>query len=290
MAEVKFGTLTPPRASSLGSSPSASPAKSPVAAIASRALVAHERIPSSSLEKKEFKPTTIQGSEDTLKRFDDFVILLERIMGGSSANTFVYKLAAHKLLFAKRNEEYIERVSTRREGIERLATSHPGILLNYNIYLRGILDELAKCNLDEELKQVEAMLKQRNIKKESTLSSSPPRSIDTMTTRGQEATMKEQELPAVLADAWDKLGIVGELKARLALLKTMFEFVEEAEYATHEFAREYRSNEAMKFLARFNDFIVESSSRSSDSQSYGTGANCRRSLKRLLSPLERSKN
>lgn len=244
---------------SQGSSPVSSPAKlqgerdpSP------HSLTARPLFPNlepSSATKPATKFTSMEGVKETMKTLYEFNLLLMRVIGGPTEGKLKFDLPEINELFEEATKADISKVQTRRPGIDKLASKHASLLLNYNTYLRGVLEELAKSGLLNELGEIEGMLKKRILPKESATPSSPIKSSSLMS--------KEQELPASLTEAWEKLRRLAELKGELALLKTKFFFVQD-ELPEDAFANEYRENESILFLNKFGQFVPECAAHSNE--------------------------
>ena len=235
--------LTPP--GSNGSSPVSSPMK-----FGKPAPVFGSHLPFPSLDqappvKAATKFTTMDGVKETMQTLREFNVLLMRVIGGSNEEMLEFDLPEINEFFDEKTRADISKVEARRKGIETLAAKHEKLLLNYRTYLRGILDELAKSNLNSELKDIELMLGKRILPKEGA-TSSPYRTSD--------APPKEQEFPGSLADAWEKVRFLAELKGELNAIKTKFSFVDD-ECPDNEFALEYRKNEAILFHRKLQEHL-----------------------------------
>lgn len=190
------------------------------------------------------KFTTMDGVKETMQTLREFNVLLMRVIGGSNDEKLEFDLREINDFFEEKTKIDISTVEARRLGIEKLALKHEQLLLNYRTYLRGILDELAKSNLHDELKEIEVMLGKRILPREG-YAVSPYRASD-ISSKERE----KQEFPASLVDAWEKVRFLAELKGELNALKTKFSFVED-ECPDDEFALEYRKNEAILFNRKF---------------------------------------
>lgn len=204
----------------------------------------------------DYKYTTSVGIQETLKLLYEFQLLMKRVINGSTESMPVFSLEEHNQLFNELAEKDIRKVKDKRTMVETIASRHIKLLLNYNTYLRGVLEEIAKANLAEELSQVELLLKGRNLKSEGELSSSPLK-----TPGGLFSTSHEVEPPAAIKDSWSTLRQLAELKVELAALKSKFAFVAN-ECPDDLFAQEYRQDESVRFLTKFKEIKAEPPAKS----------------------------
>lgn len=249
---MNSSTVTPPGSSTpMGISPppsgGASPASSPSPSVTRPVAIASNLLPVMQKQaiKTDFKFTTSDGVKATLWTLHEFIILLRRVIGGLSEDTPLFSLEEYNAFFAEKRNDDIENANKKRAGVETLATKHPDLLLDYSVYLRGILEELAKSQLEVHLKSIETMLMARIFPK--TNSCSPTRT---------EVLPEQTHLPSALSEAWAKVGMLGELKSQLEGLKTKFAFIN-IECPDSKFAREYRKNEAYEFSLKFKQFSVD---------------------------------
>lgn len=196
-------------------------------------------------QKVQLSWTTVDASIRTLKTFREFILLLKRVMeSGPTDNMPDIELDEHVKFFEGIYQDDVRKVADRRMGIEKLALEHPLILLDFRTYLKGVFEDVTKCNLLTELEEIEQTLRKRPPLSKAKESSSTP--------------SKEQEFPPSLAKAWQDIGFLGELQAELSSLKTNFAFLEEDEFARDMFAHQYCQNAAIEFMQRFKNFEMNS--------------------------------
>lgn len=248
-------TVSPSTSPDTRSSPLGSPFK-PLMPLLSASLHPTSETPSQ-LRPAPIKYTTVDGVKKTLATLSEFNILLKRVI--EEKDLPVFEVADFTAFFAERADEDIQKVADRRKGIKDLAEKHQLLLIRYNTYLRGILEELARCNLLTELEQIEQDLRKRTFPKESSSNSSPVRYSE-KSTSGSEAS-------GPLSEAWEKIGILAQLEADLEALKGKFNFVAD-EYPTDEFALEYRQYEAILFRSRFNEFTKVAADQSDPTKTW----------------------
>lgn len=229
--------ITPPQ--SAGTSPVGSPSKS-------KSALPVPRMDPPSPPKLQLQWTTVESSIRTLKTFHEFIRLLKRVMeSGPTDNMPDMELEEHVKLFEGIYQDDVRKVKDRRTGIDKLAEMHPSILMDFRTLLRGVFEDVTKCNLLTELEEIEQTLKKRPPLSKTKESSSTP--------------SKEQEFPHSLAQAWRDIGFLGELQAELSSIKTNFAFLEEDEFARDMFAHQYCQNAALEFMERFKSFSKNSS-------------------------------
>lgn len=196
--------------------------------------------------KIAIKLTTPDSVKETLGTLRQYVILLQRVIQDSKQHMPIFEDADHNKYFEELSQQDASKAKEKREGMEKRAAMHREVMINFQTFLRGILDELAKTNLMSELEGIEKILAKRNFPKE--MSSSPVKS----STLTSEETEGNEELDA----AWEKFGQLAELKAKLKLLTEKFAFVKEEEFVTGSFAEDYRGNDAIAFVRTFNSYVL----------------------------------